>query len=164
MTGSPTDLLRMLGLASRPVSGAPAKASGPTTDIAGADFQALLQKAQEGSISSGREISIASDAGVKLDEGQLARLSVAADRAEAAGAKAAVVLIDGMAVKLDVMSRTVTGASDAAGASVWTGIDTVLSAPGGKAAGEAVPAPLPYQGGGFNPSLLKLLAKSSGGA
>src|SRR4051812_18153381 len=102
-----TQLLGLLG------AGGPAPAQPLRGDqIAGADFGTLLQKAREGGLASGREVTIARGAGVSLTPEQLSQLSVAADRAEAQGATRALVMIDGKAIRLDVAMREVTGAAD----------------------------------------------------
>jgi hypothetical protein len=54
-------------------------------------------------------VSVASGAGVELSAEQLARLSPILDRAHAAGATRVVVLLVGLALDIDVLSRRVLG-------------------------------------------------------
>ena len=156
-----TQLLNLLG------PGAASRSQPLRPDqIAGADFGTLLQKAREGGLASGREVTIAKGCGVSLTDEQLKQLSVAADRAEAQGATRALVMIDGKAIKLDVSMREVTGAVDLAGGGVLTGVDSVITMPGsaGKAQpGQGLPEVLPLPGRAQvrNPSLLSLLSRGA---
>lgn len=146
-------LLRSLG-SLRP-SNVPdrSSASGPTD---GPGFEQLLRDAQGGSISSGIPVRVSPQAGVSLSPSQLARLSGAADRAEAAGAGRALVMMDGMALTMDVGTRTITGTADASSTKVLSGVDTVVTV--ANDAGQA-PAQIPLPSPGtLNTSLLKILA------
>ena len=71
-------------------------------------------------------------AGVRVDlnAGQLERLSIAGDQAEAQGAGRAVVLIDGLVLSMDVATRTITGQIDLDQGGTLTGVDAVVVAPG----------------------------------
>jgi hypothetical protein len=73
-------------------------------------------------------VEAAPEAAGKLTPEQLQRIAVAADHAESAGMSNALVMIDGQAVKLDVLSREVTAVLDPRTAAV-TDIDGVLAAP-----------------------------------
>lgn len=116
-------------LASLGVRGAGALAARPdAARIADSGFAELLAKAREGEISSGLPVTLAPGAEVELTESQLARVAKAADRAEAQGATRALLLIDGVALTLDVGVRQVTGSVDM-NTGMVTGIDAVLSAP-----------------------------------
>ncbi len=171
MSVGPLALLRLLsggiGAAIRAGSGAPAGAPAET------DFAALLEKAGKGEVESGLSVTVDEGAGVKLTDDQLARLAVAADRAEAQGATRALVLIDGMALRLDVGMRQVTGAADLKGNTPLTGIDAVISVPGTEASpvGPATDAdsrppalPLPRaDAGSLNRSLLEVLSRARAG-
>jgi hypothetical protein len=138
-------------------------------DLEAGNFQALLRRAEAGDVASGREVSVARDAALNLAPEQIARLSVAADRAEAAGAHHALVLIDGQALRLDVDRRQITGKADLGSGLVLTDIDAVVSVPGAAASaagGEAgapriLPMPQPSSGA-LNPSLLEILSRARG--
>lgn len=162
MTGPGTDLLKLLGSGSRPgLAPAPSAAAAAP----GVDFGSLLKQAREGTLASGRSVTVAKGAGVNLSAEQLARLSAAADKAEAQGATGALVLIDGMALKLNLTTREVTGRADLNSGAVLTGVDSVVSLPStagssGAAAG-AAPVPLPKAGAGWgNASLLQTLSQT----
>jgi hypothetical protein len=145
-------LLKLLGSA---VSGG--SKGLPPDQVEGAEFSKLLEKAQAGEVASGREVSIAKGANVSLSPDQLARIAVAADMAEAKGASSALVMIDGMTLRLDVAMREITGAADLSRGGVLTGIDTVIGIPGSADQGAKV---LPLPKGAANPSLLKILAET----
>ncbi len=111
----PSQLLRVLGSGVRPVS--PTSPSQPAGSVASgiehASFDQLLSAARTqagtlGGVASGREVSVADEAGLSLTPELADRLSLAADRAEAAGIRKAVVLLDGGAYTLDVPTRTIT--------------------------------------------------------
>jgi len=162
MTGPGSDLLRMLGSGVTPGverSGAGAPAA-RATGAPGADFSALLEQAKAGTLSSGRTVKIARGAGVSLSEDQIARVSAAADRAESQGATNALIMIDGLALKVDLTMREITGQADLTGGGVLTGFDAVVSAP--KAGRNPAAAPLPSAGAGWgNASLLESMSKAS---
>src|SRR5688572_29762289 len=102
------NLLRLLGAGvqrSAPVQGA----RPPEGPVESAGFAELLAKAKSGAIHSGLPVEIDAGAGVALTGEQAARLERAADRAEAAGIQRALVFLDGMALVLDVKTRTVVG-------------------------------------------------------
>src|SRR5689334_705012 len=111
MTTTATDLLRQLGSGVRPVAPAASPPAGATAlkpgQVESAGFADLLAAAKGGNVQTGLNISIAPNANVTLTPEQLARLSSAADRAQAAGLHDALVLIDGQALKLDVFTRTI---------------------------------------------------------
>jgi len=156
---NPAQLLRSLG-GVRPASvpdqsGAPRLTEGP-------GFEQLLSAAQAGTVSSGLPVRVASQAGVSLSTSQLSRLSGAADQAEAAGASRAVVMIDGMALTMDVGLRTITGQADMSSTKVLSGVDAVVTVANdaGQVPGQ-VPLPSP---GAQNASLLNILAARKPGA
>ena len=154
---NPFALLSLLGgviNAVRPDAPAP-----PANPIEGSTFAELLDQAKSGEISSDLDITVAADAGVELTEDQLARLAVAADQAQAAGASRAVVLIDGMALSFDVQSRRVTGTVPINEAGVYSGFDAIINA--GDETKQAAAGTLPLPGQRATPgneSLLGLLA------
>jgi hypothetical protein len=152
-----TDLLK--GLASgvrpfQPVSESPRTAAAQAGAL---DFASLLQKARSGAVSSGKPVTVGAGSGVTLSEQQIKRLEQAADVAEASGATKALVLMDGMAIKLDVGVRTVLGASAMNDASVLTGFDAVVRVPDQGAPVAMQAAALPN--GLSNSSLLKVLSQ-----
>lgn len=166
-----TQLLRMLGSGVRPMSGpADGGAGGAAAPVS---FANLLQQAREGSLTSAAPVSIAHDAGVECSEDQLARLSLAADKLEAAGVRSALINIDGQQLVLDVHLRQVIGPAKANNGLI-AGIDGVMdlgdarsasqtgagTAPAGTAGAQS--AGLLQSAGGLaarNQSLLKLLAE-----
>jgi hypothetical protein len=157
MTALPGALLRLLGVGGRPAAPGGLRPS----DLEKGDFQALLRRAESGDVASGREVTIDRGAALTLAPEQLARLAVAADRAEATGAHQALVLIDGQALRLDVDRRQVTGAADLGSGLVLTDIDAVVSVPGGADAGATRVLPMPQpSSGALNPSLLEILGRA----
>lgn len=159
MTGTPLDLLPLVRAGAGLIAGAPKKAA--PAPVEGASFADLLRRAENGQISSGREVTIGKGVEVKLDREQMARIASAADRAEASGALNLMVLIDGMALKVDVQNRSIIARADLASGQVLTGVDAVMSLPGEHEAKPGEPPPvLPYPGGssGLNPTLSKTLA------
>ena len=125
MTSSATQLLRALGSGIKPVG-----LSAPQRESIGAPgaFADLLKQAREGGLASELPVTIGSDAasaGVRLDDEQLARLAIAADKLETAGVRHALVTIDGQKLLLDVHSREVTGQPDGEHGLVG-GIDGVM--------------------------------------
>lgn len=122
MTGTPLDLLSLVGLGSRLLGvgkGEKAAASG--------GFGEALEAAKEGGLGTGRAVVSGPDLDVDLSSDQLQRLSHAADMAEAQGAKTAAVLMDGMVIRLDVESRTAMESAPAESA-LMADVDAVLSA------------------------------------
>lgn len=125
MTLQAADMLRRLGSGVVPGAAERAPAGAP-------DFAALLRGAREGTAETGAPVRVADDVGIRLSETQLARLASAADRALAEGANRAIVVLDGMALTLDVHQRLVTGIEPLAGdperARVIAGADAVVVA------------------------------------
>jgi len=115
----------------------------------------MLDKASTGGVSSDLPIRVSRHAGIDLTPSQLNRLAAAADRAEAAGASKALVLIDGMVLQMDVGLRTITGKADTSATRVLNGVDAVVTvAPD---AGE-VPNQVPtLTANSMNASLLRIL-------
>jgi len=127
-------LLNLIGLAGRALSGGGQRpASLSTGDLASLDFEALLEKAKSGGFASGTPVVVGAGVEVDLSTEQLERITLAADRAAAQGARSAVVLVDGLALKVDVESRRIEAAVDAGAEGLLTGVDTVVTAPPGGA-------------------------------
>lgn len=103
-------------------------------------FARLLDAAKAGAITSSRPVEAAPEAQGKLTPEQLSRIAVAADNAETAGMNSALVLIDGQAVKLDVLTRQVTDIVDPRTVAV-TGVDGVIAAPPSSIAAQAAGTP-----------------------
>lgn len=163
MSMSAIQLLRQLSSGVRP----PGVSATPKTGIEQTSFTDLLKKAQSGELVSKTPVTIASDAEIALSDDQLARLSFAADKLEAAGVRTALVSIDGQKLLLDISSRQVLGAATSA-EGVYSGIDGVLDlgdarsdAQGANTAALAqttVTGAAPTSGVPSNPTLLKLLS------
>lgn len=77
----------------------------PAPPIEGRSFGDLLTLVSDGSVSSGRHVTLAFTPRAEVSEAQLARLGPAADVAEAHGAGRALMLIDGRGLLLEVASR-----------------------------------------------------------
>jgi len=122
VTGTPLDLLSLVGLGSRLLG----VSSGEKVHASG-DFGKALEVAKEGGFDTGRAVVSGPELGVDLSADQLQRLSHAADMAEAQGAKTAAVLMDGMVIRLDVESRTALESAPAESA-LMGDVDAVMSA------------------------------------
>jgi hypothetical protein len=148
MSPGPADgLLAKLASSTRP-QGVPDGGARAKTPIEGRSFKELLAQASTGEIASGIPVKVSASSGVKLTSEQLTRLQSAADAADAQGATKAVVLIDGVALGLDVQSRTIVSQLDLSKPGVHAGFDAVLSVPGtgsgtGSGAGTSASSTLP---------------------
>lgn len=154
MSPIPAGLASLLGAA----GSATGAARAPAHDASALDFARLLEQARSAELDSGRPVTAAAELDLNLSGDQLTRIAAAADRAEAAGAITAAVLIDGEALVMDVASRTVTSRIDLAGGEPLYGIDTVVNAP---AAGSQAPLSAPPAALHTNPSLLEALKRSA---
>jgi hypothetical protein len=154
------DLLRRLEPAVRP---APLAHGGGSTSAAAALFESqpfdrLLAAAFAGEIRSDRPVQAACDLQPSLSAGQLERLSLAADRAEAGGARTALMMIDGRGIVVDVTGRMITSEMRADDVSGMLQIDAAMvvpqdeSLPGSGSLSARVSSLLPV-----NPSVAKLL-------
>jgi hypothetical protein len=147
MTTDPNILLRQLEPAVRPAyAGAPSQR--PAAPLEHQPFDELLAKAARGLVESGRTVSAGFAAAEPFTTEQVARLSAAADLAEAAGATRALLLMDGRGLVLDVPGRTLAGELSADAASQVTGLDAAVFVAGDSAASTAVPLSPP---GGIAP-------------
>lgn len=126
MDSTSLQLLKMLGSGVRPTElpGLSGKASGASAP-GGVSFADLLKQAQDGTLVSKLPVTISSDEAIALSDEQLARVSVAADKAEAAGIKTALLKIDGQSLVLDVHSRQITGTADGC-SGIVSGVDGVM--------------------------------------
>lgn len=106
----------------------PANAISNGQNLQGADFGALLEQARSGQVESGVAVRVPQHLGLQLNQSQNDRLMKAMDQADMQGAGRALVLMDGMALTMDVGTRTVTGVVDAKSPGVLDGIDTVVVA------------------------------------
>lgn len=123
-------------------------------------FSGLLERARGGQLSSGRGVEIAPDVLAEFSPDQMQRLADAADRAQAAGAEQALVQIDGVLVRMDVASRTITAEVDPQHGDVLTGFDAFVEASDPTGASSAPAGLVPLPGNlGENASLVKELAK-----
>ena len=151
MNPSAMDLLRLLGSGPRPDGASPGVQTEPVQD-----FQTLLARARAGGLETGLPVSVADGAGAALDAAQLERLGAVGDRAHAEGATRILVMLDGRALDVDVLSRRVLGEADLAGGKVLTGIDGFVRLGEGDGVERPV-LPLPA-GGAMDASLLRLLS------
>lgn len=156
---NPLALLSLLGTAGRVLSPGSDR-SLSTSDVAGLDFEQLLDRARDGAVESGRNVVLGAGANVELSSDQLERISQAADRAEAAGADGAIILIDGMALQLDVEARQIVGVIDPNAPTTLSGVDAVVTAP---PSGAQRGSPLPLPSPGMHPALTEILAAGEQG-
>ena len=121
------NLLKMLSSGvNLPTVSTPAISSLP---IEGLSFDQLLQTAlTPGTARPTEPVAVDPAAGITLNDRDLERIASATDRAAAAGARSALVLIDGKALTVDVASRTVTGEANL-DQTVAIGVDAVVKAP-----------------------------------
>ncbi len=115
-------------------------------EVASASFGDLLERERSA-------VRIAPGLDLELSDDQMRRLAEAADRAQRAGARSALVMIDGLALRLDVQSRTVTARESVAAGDVLTGIDALVDA--SDPAGDPVASLL---SGSVHPSIVRALA------
>jgi hypothetical protein len=164
MSNDSADLLRILASGSRPGAvGAPAGVEQGSTLEAG-QFAQLLEKARGGELGSNRPVTIAPEAAgkVKLSDDQLAKIALAADKAEAEGVRKALVVLDGQQVVLDVAHRTITGEAGLKDGAVLAGVDGVINLSKVFVPGvQKVPALRPPSGAVSSTSLAELLAGSA---
>jgi hypothetical protein len=156
MDTNPASLLKLLGAGVRPDGASPPKGAAP---MDAASFGDLLARVRGGSVSSGEPIHVGPHAGVALTRGQLDRLSRVTDAAEAAGATRLLAFIDGQALTVDVLTRTVEAGAEQLTGKVVTDIDAVVMVPDDPLADLAslfsggADAPAPARGRGWLPGL-----------
>jgi hypothetical protein len=163
MSGLSADLLRLLdapaNAASARLTNAIAGSGGGIGSARGPDFAALLQKARAGQIRTDLPVTLAAGVKIDLSDAQLARIAGATDLAQSQGAARALVMIDGLAVKVDVATRQIMGLADAKPGAVITGIDAIVHV---DSAGNTTGAPArPATPGLDNASLRAILARSA---
>ncbi|MBX3389965.1 MAG: hypothetical protein KF691_10985 [Phycisphaeraceae bacterium] len=151
------DLLRTLSSTILPPGVERRSGHSTTSAVQGQNFADLLAGKASGKLLTGRGVNIRPEAGIELSSDQLARVGNAIDQAEAAGAQHAIVMIDGMALKVDVGVRQVVQKVDMQKASVMSGVDTVVQA--GDHTPGAHKATMPTAG--FHPNLAKILGGPS---
>lgn len=158
MNVDPTAMLRQLGQTGRASAAQSAQAGSQSAGIQPGEFADLLQRARDGTLASNRPVTVEDGQGLSLTEEQLARLSLAADRAEAAGLRKALVMIDDQRVVLDVQQRSIV-AAPVSESGVLDGIDGVLDLAGVLApAAEKTPIPGPPTAL-ENPGVARLIAQ-----
>lgn len=141
-------------------TGAAASSLGAANSLESLSFADLLNREAKGQLTTGRPVSIHPDCDVQLSEDQMQRLGVAIDRAEASGAQRALVMIDGMAMKVDVGVRQIVGKVDLQSTPVLGEIDAVVQADAGSGADQVKPL-LGPTAASLHPSLAKLLDPES---
>ena len=141
MTPDPTGLRRQLEPAVRP-DYASGPARGPRPPIEHARFDELLERASRGLVESGRPVRYAVAAGEAPSPQQLERLAAAADLAEAAGARRALIVVEGRGLVLDVPQRVV--AEELSAGTRLLSVDAAVYVAGDDE--EPTPAPLPPPG------------------
>mgnify|MGYP001267656806 CR=1 FL=1 len=154
------DLLRTLSSTILPPGVERRSGQAAPAAVQGQSFADLLAGKASGKLSSDRGVNIRSDSGVQLNADQMTRVANAMDKAEAAGAQHALVMIDGMALKVDVGVRQVVQQVDMKQSSIMSGIDTVIQA--GDHTASAQKATMPSAG--FHPNLAKILSGDSAAA
>lgn len=155
--------IQLLGsLASGIVSGG-GTAKGQPAQNSAADFAKLLAQAKDGQLASNQPVSVSPRSKLDLSPDQMQRLSVAADRAQAAGLHTALVMLDGKPLVMDVQSRQVLEAFDANAREAST-VDGVVAAPSAQDAAqpEASTGIVPLPGGvPNNLSLARILQSAT---
>lgn len=151
MTLSPLEMLALPGLASSATKGV-----GHALSVlipGGSPFAQKLADAQ--APDAQLPVDIGKGVELELTDEQLKRLADAVDRAEAEGSTTAAVMIDGMALEVDVTMRTVRGVIDQ-DQGISTQIDAVVYA---EQASESAAAPLP-NGLAEHPDIRRILSES----
>ncbi|MFK7961427.1 MAG: hypothetical protein AB8G96_12985 [Phycisphaerales bacterium] len=134
MTIDPADLLRRLEPAVR--RGGPGPRSAPRPDVSGAGFGDLLALVADGSLRSDEALTLADGTLIEpaLNEDQFERLASATDQAERAGARRAVMLLDGRAIVIDVTERKIDQELAAVDGPL-TGVDAAVTVPAAEVTG-----------------------------
>lgn len=156
MSPLPLGLIQMLGSAA-----ASALRSQNNAPAEGVSFEEMLELARSGEISTGEGVSIDPAVGIELSADQASRLSKAADRALAAGATDVIVMLDGMALRLDVHNRQITERVNLEDHGELLNIDGIISAAPDSSNEGQVTGPVTGPGTlAMNASLMNALAQS----
>jgi len=110
MNVPPNELLRMLAGGVNPVARASAV---DTSGGSSLDFRAMLEKAAGGELKTGLPVRAPLGLSPPIGAGEQDALSVAADRAQAAGIDRALIQLAGRSYRVDVRERAVIDAPDA---------------------------------------------------
>ena len=157
MKADPGQLLRTLGSGVLPVNAAQA----PRAVGSGSDrFAALLGAAGASSLSpqaSGLPVAIDPDLELELTTEQSERLSAAADLAESRGLSTVGVLMDGMALVLDVANRLVVGEAGSTPGGV-TPVEGLIRADAPQQSGQGSRGPI--AGADLAPGVLEVLSEA----
>lgn len=123
---SGTDLLRKLssGVLPRGVGETPGVLG--RANVASSGFADLLSAAKDGTLASGKPVTLEKGSEAALNEAQLARMGAIADKAEASGASRVLVQMDGRWFKLDVGARQAAAAAEPRAGELTTGFDAVV--------------------------------------
>jgi hypothetical protein len=146
MTPTANEMLRALGSGVRPAAAGAAAGTGKTGTRAAIEesgFADLLQSARSGEISSTRRVTVDLAAGVSLTDEELSQLAAAADKAEAAGIRRALVFVGDKPLVLDVQTRSVVGKAELSYGCV-TGIDGAVRVGGNQGTQDAQVLPVPW--------------------
>ncbi len=125
---SSAQLLKLLEPAVRP-SIAPPVSQKVQGSFESQSFDQLLAQAKKGSVHSGRQLEVACECQPPLEPSQLERMADAADQAQAAGAKRALLMVDGRGFVLDVASRSIVAEATADQAKSIQKTDAVVFVP-----------------------------------
>ena len=155
MTTNSAQLLRLLEPSVRPAFGQSATtANRNATPLDQQSFAQLLDAASDGKIHSGRQIELSCELNPPLSASQMERLANAADMAEAAGARTAMMMIDGRGFVMDVKNRAITTEMNGSNTPM-TPVDLAMNV---SKDGAAVSSrPLPPPGGGIVPASISRL-------
>lgn len=161
MTTNSAQLLRLLEPSVRPAFGqSGAMAGGGSAPLDQQSFAQLLGAASSGQIHSGRQIELACEPSPPLSASQMERLASAADVAEAAGARTAMMMIDGRGFVMDVQNRTITAEMSSSALARMAQVDLAMHVAADDESHFA--GILPSPGSGVVPSsITKLLSSSS---
>lgn len=159
LSGQRVDPLARLASGVRPDG---ATARHPAPPVGERSFDRLLEAANRGELSSGREVTVSKSLDYEPDDALLARLAQAADAAEAAGARRALAVVNGEGLTIDLATRTIDGRSSMGSAGLIGNIDAAVTL----GPEEAGPEPVRGPGAGvaMNGGLGRLLAQFDGSA
>jgi hypothetical protein len=160
MATSSAQLLRLLEPSVRPAFGQTGPASRGTAPLDQQSFAQLLGAASNGQIHSGRQVEMACEPTPPLSASQMERLASAGDVAEAAGARTAMMLIDGRGFVMDVQNRTITAEMSSTASSRMAPVDLAMHVAADDESQLAGILPLPGSGV-VSSSLTRLLSSTS---